>query len=74
MTECQVAQRLGQPNSIDIGSENNERKAVLTYAGGGWPGIYTFVGGRLKVIDQVAVAESAKPVKKRSARPQTVAR
>jgi len=75
MTECQVVQRAGQPNSIDIGAENNARKAVLTYAGGTWPGIYTFVDGRLKVVDRVATPEPAKPVaKKRAAKPQTATR
>jgi len=75
MTECQVVQRAGQPNSVDIGAENNARKAVLTYAGGTWPGIYTFVDGRLKVVDRIAAPEPAKPVaKKRAAKPQTAAR
>ena len=75
MTECQVVQRAGAPNSIDIGAENNSRKAVLTYASGTWPGIYTFVDGRLKVVDRVATPEPAKPVaKKRAAKPQTAAR
>ena len=75
MTECQVVQRAGQPNSVDIGAENNARKVVLTYAGGTWPGIYTFVEGRLKVIDRVATAEPAKPVaKKRVAKPQPTPR
>lgn len=75
MTECQVVQRAGQPTSVDIGAENNARKAVLTYAGGNWPGIYTFVDGRLKIVDRVAAPEPAKPaVKKRPAKPQTAAR
>jgi hypothetical protein len=75
MTECQVVQRAGQPNSVDIGAENNARKAVLTYAGGTWPGIYTFVDGRLKIVDRIATPEPAKPVaKKRPAKPQTAAR
>ena len=75
MTECQIVQRAGQPNSVDIGAENNARKVVLTYAGGTWPGIYTFVDGRLKIIDRVATPEPAKPVaKKRAAKPQTTAR
>jgi hypothetical protein len=75
MTECQVVQRAGQPNSVDIGAENNSRKVVLTYAGGTWPGIYTFVDGRLKVVDRIAAPEPAKPVaKKRPAKPQTAAR
>jgi hypothetical protein len=75
MTECQIVQRAGQPNSVDIGAESNSRKAVLTYAGGTWPGIYTFVDGRLKVVDRIAAPEQAKPVaKKRPAKPQTAAR
>jgi hypothetical protein len=75
MTECQVVQRAGAPTSIDIGAENNARKAVLTYAGGTWPGIYTFVDGRLKVVDRIAAPEPARPVaKKRAAKPQTAAR
>ncbi len=75
MTECQVVQRAGQANSVDIGAENNARKAVLTYAGGTWPGIYTFVDGRLKVVDRIAAPEPVKPVaKKRAAKPQTAAR
>jgi hypothetical protein len=75
MTECQVVQRAGQPNNVEIGAESNERKVVLTYAGGTWPGIYTFADGRLKVIDRIAAPEPAKPVaKKRAAKPQTAAR
>jgi hypothetical protein len=75
MTECQVVQRAGQPNDINIGTaEGNERKAVLTYTSGPWPGIYTFVGGRLKVVDQVAVPEPVKPVKKRQTKPKAAAR
>ena len=75
MTECQVVQRAGQPNSVDIGAENNSRKVVLTYAGGNWPGIYTFADGRLKIVDRIAAPEPAKPVaKKRGAKPQTATR
>ena len=74
MTECQIVQRAGQPNTVDIGAENNARKAVLTYAGGTWPGIYTFVDGRLKVVDRIATPEPAKPVAKKRAKPQTAAR
>lgn len=75
MTECQIVQRAGQPNKVEIGAENNERKVVLTYPGGTWPGIYTFADGRLKVIDRIPAPEPAKPVaKKRAAKPQTAAR
>ena len=75
MTECQVVQRAGQPNTTDIGAENNARKVVLTYTGGSWPGIYTFVDGRLKVVDQIAVPEQPKSTtKKRPAKPKTATR
>jgi outer membrane lipoprotein SlyB len=71
MSECQVVQRAGQPNLIDIGSDGADRKAVLTYNSGNWPGIYTFVAGRLKLVDQVAVPEPVKPApKKRTAKPR----
>ena len=33
-----------------------ERKVVLTYLSGTWPGIYTFDDGRLKVIDRAPAA------------------
>jgi hypothetical protein len=74
MTECQVVQRAGQPGSVEIGAENTERKVVLTYKSGSWPGIYTFVGGRLKTVDAVAMPEPVKPAaKKRAAKPKTAA-
>ncbi len=50
MTECQAVQRAGSPNNVAIGAgERGERKVVLTYLSGPWPGIYTFNDGRLKV-------------------------
>lgn len=62
MSECQVVRRAGMPSNIAISAaENNERKAVLTYAGGNWPGIYTFNSGRLKVVDALPEAQKPKP-------------
>ena len=62
MTECQAVRRAGQPSQVTIGTANKgERKVVLTYLGGPWPGIYTFQSGRLKVVD--AVPTQLKPVK-----------
>ena len=50
------------PSQVTIGAaDKGERKVVLTYLGGPWPGIYTFQAGRLKVID--AAPEQAKPAK-----------
>ena len=50
------------PDNIAISAgEGGERKVVLTYAEGPWPGIYTFAAGRLKEVD--AVPEPEKPKK-----------
>jgi hypothetical protein len=60
MTECQAVQRAGTPNDVAIsGDQKGERKVVLTYLGGPWPGIYTFVGGRLNVVERAP--EQPKP-------------
>ena len=71
MTECQVVQRAGSPSSVVIsGGERGDRKVVLTYLSGPWPGIYTFAGGRLNVVDrtpeQPKPAASKKTPKKKS--------
>jgi hypothetical protein len=53
MTECQAVQRAGTPNNVDISAnQKGDRKVVLTYSSGPWPGIYTFVGGRLNVVER----------------------
>jgi hypothetical protein len=52
MTECQTVARAGQPGTVDVNaSDKGERRVVLTYLSGPWPGIYHFSDGRLKVID-----------------------
>ena len=62
MTECQTVQRAGTPNNVAISAtEKGERKVVLTYLSGPWPGIYTFSAGRLKVVD--TAPDQPKPVK-----------
>lgn len=68
MTECQVAQRAGFPQQVEIGAEATERTATLTYMQGTWPGIYRFRSGRLISIDRVEVPEPAKP-KRPAAKP-----
>lgn len=71
MSECQVVRRAGMPSNIAISmAENNERRAVLTYAGGQWPGIYTFDSGRLKVVDALPEAQKPKPVAKKKPAPK----
>lgn len=62
MTECQTVQRAGTPSNVAISAgEKGERKVVLTYLGGPWPGIYTFSGGRLNVVERAP--EQPKPAK-----------
>jgi len=52
MTECQVVRRAGTPSNVAIGAAGKgERKVVLSYLGGNWPGIYHFRSGRLKEVD-----------------------
>ena len=62
MTECQAVQRAGTPSNVAISAtEKGDRKVVLTYLSGPWPGIYTFAAGRLKVVE--AAPDQPKPVK-----------
>jgi hypothetical protein len=75
MSECDVVRRAGTPANVNIGGgDNNERRVVLTYLSGPWPGIYTFTSGRLKDISAAPVQpkSAAKPVakKKPAAKPR----
>jgi hypothetical protein len=74
MSECEVVYRAGQPNSVQLGkNQNGDRTALLTVAGGPRPGIYRFEAGRLMEIDRVAAppppaqAAKKKPVKSKQA-------
>jgi len=76
MSECDVVRRAGVPANVSIGvGDNNDRRVVLTYLSGPWPGIYTFASGRLKEISAAPVqpkppAKPAKPApKKKTAKP-----
>ncbi len=71
MTECQVLQRTGAPDTFNISAEGTERVATLTVTRGSWPGLYRFRGGRLASIERVDVPKAAKPV--RSSRPKKAA-
>jgi hypothetical protein len=71
MTECQVVAHAGQAGQVNVGlDEAGQRKVVLTYLTGPWPGVYTFASGRLKVIDRVAQPEPAKPARKKARSPR----
>jgi len=70
MSECDVVQRLGQPNNVNLGQNSNgSRGAVLTYSAGPRPGVYRFDGGKLTEMDRVEqppmqAEEKAAPKKK----------
>lgn len=62
MTECQAIQRAGSPSNVAISAgERGERKVVLTFLSGPWPGIYTFSSGRLNLVERAP--EQPKPAK-----------
>jgi hypothetical protein len=66
MSECQVARRAGSPSHVEIGvGTKGERKVVLTYLTGAWPGIYTFRSGRLNTVDAAPDQLKAQEPKKR---------
>ena len=63
-----MVRRAGVPANVSIGAgESNERRVVLTYLAGPWPGIYTFSSGRLKEISAAPVQPKppAKPAPKK---------
>jgi hypothetical protein len=75
MTECWRSG--GLPTNVAISAgDKGERRAVLTFLSGPWPGIYTFADGRLKVIDRAPeqpkpAAPAKKTPKKKSGAPKT---
>lgn len=71
MTECQAVRRAGQPSNVAISAdEKGERKVVLTYLSGTWPGVYTFNSGRLKTIEVVPEQQKPKPAAKKKPAPK----
>lgn len=66
MTECQLVAVAGAPDQINIGTKGGGRQAVLTYTKGDHPGIYTFVSGRLKVIERLPAPPKPEPRRRRS--------
>ena len=71
MSECDVVRRAGLAGNVNISAgEKGERRVVLTYLTGTWPGIYTFDAGRLKIVDRAPEPPPSKrpPVKKKNAK------
>ena len=70
MSECDVVSRVGPPNVVNLSSTpRGDRTAVLTFNSGPRPGVYRFVGGRLKEMDRVEEPpQPAQPAKKKPAK------
>jgi len=67
MTECELITVAGTPEQVNLGaSESGERRAVLTYTKGDHSGIYTFVSGRLKIIERLPTPPKPEPRRRRS--------
>ena len=69
MSECDVVRRAGLPGNVNISAgDKGERKVVLTYLSGTWPGIYTFRRRPAEDVDRAPVPPpSAKPPAKKKA-------
>jgi len=70
MSECDVVQRAGAPDNVEMDpGPRGQRSVVVTYTKGDRPGIYRFVGGRLVSMERVAEPpppeKPAKPTKKK---------
>jgi hypothetical protein len=68
MTECQVVNALGQPQSVDFASASgslDQRRVTMTYKSGERPGIYEFTAGRLSGIERVNDPSSPPAVAKK---------
>jgi hypothetical protein len=68
MTECQVVQRIGAPDRVDIGAEGTTRITTVTATHGPSPGLYRFRGGRLVSIERVDTPAPARPAKSTKAK------
>jgi hypothetical protein len=76
MTECEVVQRAGAVQNVNIGTgESGERTAALTFIGGPRPGIYHFAGGRLKSMERgPEPPQQATPAKRTKSKGKTAER
>jgi hypothetical protein len=71
MTECELVTVAGVPEQVNIGAgEGGGRRAVLTYGKGDHPGIYTFVSGRLKIIERLPTPPKPEPRRRAPAKKQ----
>ena len=66
MSECDIVNRAGAPNSVQLGQNpNGDRTAVLTFSAGPRPGIYHFERGTLMEIEGVPAPPAPPKVAKK---------
>lgn len=71
MTECEVVNRLGPPETINIGAnDRGDRQVIMLYSRGEQPGRYRFTAGRLTLIERVAEPPAPAKPKKPAAKPR----
>lgn len=71
MTECDVVMRAGQPERVQVGTnERNERTLTLTYINGERPGIYHFTSGRLSSMERAPEPPKPKAKPRGKAKPK----
>jgi len=69
MSECDVVQRAGPPQNIDISATRSGERSVTMRYGGERAGLYRFVSGRLVSIEGAGEpATPERPAKKKPAR------
>jgi hypothetical protein len=61
MTECELVTVAGAPDNVNVGTDGGDRRVVMTYGKGEHPGVYTFVAGRLKIIDRLPAPPKPEP-------------
>ena len=65
MTECEMVAVSGPPDQVNVGAGDiQDRRTVLTYNKGEHAGIYTFVSGRLKIMDELPGPVKPEPKKR----------
>jgi len=70
MTECELVTLAGTPDQVNIGAdEGGARRTVLNYGKGNNAGIYTFLSGRLKIIERLPTPDKPEP-RRRAPKPQ----
>jgi hypothetical protein len=53
MSECEVVRAAGQPQTVNIGTnDRGDRRVVMTYANSERAGTYEFVSGRLTSLER----------------------